>query len=89
MVLLLLVNVTLLPENLASLNWRHKSSFSLMLASHLSRDGKPGAGSQESEVGVWVRVHNVQANSARQPAFFIPLFSAGLTAESFSILPPP
>lgn len=62
MVLLLLVKVTLLPVNLASLNWRHMSSLSFMLAWHLSWDARPGAAAQVSVVAVWVLVHRVQAN---------------------------
>lgn len=59
--LLLLVKMTLLPSNLASLNWRHMSSLSLRLAWHFSWDPSPGAGNQLSEVVVWVRVQRVHS----------------------------
>lgn len=51
MVVLLLVKVTLLPVNVASLNWRQTSSFSLTLAAQRCSVGKPGAAFQLSDVG--------------------------------------
>jgi hypothetical protein len=72
MVVLFSVNVTEFPANFASLNCRHISSFSFMLARHFSSFWNPAAPVQPSTVGPWVRVHNTQANrSAKLQDFFI------------------